>query len=97
MADVAECGFKQCAIIYFLKTEAPSGKEISNTWITVYRDNVHSFPTTDQWVVQFKNRSEITDKRGSGRPFSASKPDEPIALLTKTFYFKSRNNNATRY
>ena len=106
MVDVVECGFKQRVITEFLRTEflrteAVSAKEISNTWITVCRDHVNIFATINQWVVQFKNsRSEITDKRRCGTPFSAesaSTSDRPN-FVSKDFYpSKDEIINTTQY
>jgi hypothetical protein len=75
-----------------LTTEAVSDKEISNTWITVYRDHVHSFATIYQWVVHFRNsNSEITDKRRCVRR-SQLQHRMRLTLFQKTFGFKRRNN-----
>ena len=99
MADVAECGFKQ-RVTKFLRTEAVSAKEISNTWITICRDHVHSFATINQWVVQFKNStSEITYKRCCGTPFSAesaSTSESPNFVSIDFYQSKDETINTTR-
>ena len=101
MEDVAECGFEKRAIIEFVRTEAVSAKEISDTWITVCRDHVHSFATINQWVVQFKNsRSEITDKRRCDMPFStesASTSYRPNFVSQDFYPSKGRKSNTTLY
>jgi hypothetical protein len=92
MAEGVRNGLKQRAVIDLLTTEAVGDKEISDTWITVYRDHVHSFFTIYQWVVHFRNsNSEITAKRRCVRR-SGLQHRMTLTLFPKTFCFKRRNN-----
>ena len=73
MADYADDGFKQKAVIEFLTKEGVNAKEISKRLINVYGTSALSYSSVRRWVAEFKSgsRVDVVDRPRSGRPPSA--------------------------
>ena len=72
MADHADIGFRQKAVIEFLFNEGIAAKQISDRLKNIYKESALSHATVKQWLDHFKSgRTDINDKPRSGRPASA--------------------------
>jgi [histone H3]-lysine36 N-dimethyltransferase SETMAR len=76
IAEGADNGFKQKAVIEFLTNEGVTAKEISVRLRKVYKESTLSYPTVTRWVAHFKSgNTDIADKPRCGRPPSAATED----------------------
>src|SRR3981081_4261176 len=72
MADHADIGFRQKAVIEFLFNEGIAAKQISDRLKNIYKESALSHVTVKRWLDHFKSgRTDINDKPRSGRPASA--------------------------